>query len=614
MKNTIKKIAFLFTFVILMMLFAMSANALNTTGQCGDNAYWNFNNETGELVISGEGEMYNYINKNPSPFEASSEIKSIVIEEGITYVGTCAFRFCEELEKVTIADTVTVINEMAFSFCIKLTDVDLSENLELLGQMAFLWCTSLEEITLPNSMKGICMDSSAFYNCINLKKIVLPEELTEILPSTFENCVSLENIIIPSNVTSIDSSAFCACTNLKTINLPNGLLEIGNSAFEMCTSLEEIKIPSSIKNIESGVFAYCFSLTEVILPESIEHIDNSCFYSCFSLQKVICENPNMVFNGEEIFNKDYILNEDVTLEDLAEKNAKFIYFVMEAYGIYHADEEEVMANCGEKLSALEEELESCKVYLDESEPITDLVLYGHTHSTTETYAIEKNIPFVRIDEAYHPDIYFTDEWVYDYDNMIRYRECTFAKCSERIEEPLESTNNGDVEIIEPVDPDTDFEVEEVKGDNFILVEEKVSNGTEGNVEVLKAFDINLKNHDGVHVQPDGTVKVKLPNDWSKKGVYKIYLVNDDGTLTDMNAYRQGSHLVFETDHFSIYVIVVENEETEPEAPEVPAEPDTSDCKCICHKGGVLELLAIVFRFVVKLLGVFPTCDCGVAHY
>ena len=47
--------------------------------------------------------------------------------------------------------------------------------------------------------------------------------------------------------------------------------------------------------------------------------------------------------------------------------------------------------------------------------------------------------------------------------------------------------------------------------------------------VLKAFDITLKNSNGVHVQPDGTVKVKLPLDWEKAGNYKVYRVNDDGT-------------------------------------------------------------------------------------
>ena len=134
----------------------------------------------------------------------------------------------------------------------------------------------------------------------------------------------------------------------------------------------------------------------------------------------------------------------------------------------------------------------------------------------------------------------------------------------------------------------------------------------------KGFDITLTNQDGVDIQPDGTVKVKLPLDWEKEGNYKVYRVENDGSFTDMNAYQQGSHMVFETDHFSIYVIVFTPDETteeEPETPDTPAEPDTSGCMCLCHKTDVFsELLMSIYRFLTKLLGVFPTCQCGVAHY
>ena len=122
-----------------------------------------------------------------------------------------------------------------------------------------------------------------------------------------------------------------------------------------------------------------------------------------------------------------------------------------------------------------------------------------------------------------------------------------------------STDGGDVEIEAPEQPDLDFDVDHVEptDEQYILVEEALG-GMEGtDQEILKVFDINLNNKDGVHVQPNGTVKVKLPLDWEKEGNYKVYRVNEDGTLTDMEAYQQGSHMVFETDHFSLYVIVEE---------------------------------------------------------
>ena len=121
------------------------------------------------------------------------------------------------------------------------------------------------------------------------------------------------------------------------------------------------------------------------------------------------------------------------------------------------------------------------------------------------------------------------------------------------------TDSGDVEIEIPEQPDLEVEVDPVlpSEDNYVLVEEVLDSTGNQNQAILKVFDINLINSDGVHVQPSGTVKVKLPLNSSKNGNYKVYRVNDDGTLTNMNAYRQGNHMVFETDHFSLYVIVDE---------------------------------------------------------
>ncbi|MGN1194512.1 MAG: hypothetical protein ACI4SB_03425 [Acutalibacteraceae bacterium] len=127
--------------------------------------------------------------------------------------------------------------------------------------------------------------------------------------------------------------------------------------------------------------------------------------------------------------------------------------------------------------------------------------------------------------------------------------------------------NENIEIILPYEPDIDADIEHIidySDDRYILVEKQFGDKT----KIVKCFDITLKNKDGVHVQPDGIVKVKLPLDWDKDGDYKVYRVNDDGTLTDMEAYREGSHMVFDTDHFSLYVIV-------DESPEQPREENDS---------------------------------------
>ena len=68
--------------------------------------------------------------------------------------------------------------------------------------------------------------------------------------------------------------------------------------------------------------------------------------------------------------------------------------------------------------------------------------------------------------------------------------------------------------------------------------------------VAAAYDISLKKN-GSTVQPDGSVTVSIPCD-DPDG--KVYRVEADNSLTDMNAVYMGGCLVFTTDHFSLYVV------------------------------------------------------------
>ena len=60
MKNTMKRLGLIFTTMIMVVLFAVSVSALESTGQCGENVYWEFDEATGELVITGNGDVWDY--------------------------------------------------------------------------------------------------------------------------------------------------------------------------------------------------------------------------------------------------------------------------------------------------------------------------------------------------------------------------------------------------------------------------------------------------------------------------------------------------------------------------------------------------------------------------
>lgn len=136
--------------------------ALSATGQCGDNVYWTFDSGTGEVVISGTGEMWDY-SIYDSPFYDVG-IKSVNIENGVTRIGNYTFYNCTALESVTISNSVLSIGMYAFYSCESLDKIALPTNLSTIGTYSFYNCTSLEEIIIPAKVKYISF--GAFYKIL----------------------------------------------------------------------------------------------------------------------------------------------------------------------------------------------------------------------------------------------------------------------------------------------------------------------------------------------------------------------------------------------------------------------------------------------------------------
>ena len=79
---------------------------------------------------------------------------------------------------------------------------------------------------------------------------------------TTENAIGLMSIHIPPKVESIGTNAFYRCLNLVEIALPNSLVEIKDQAF-MCTALSEINIPNSVKIYGRDIMSNCNNLQKI---------------------------------------------------------------------------------------------------------------------------------------------------------------------------------------------------------------------------------------------------------------------------------------------------------------------------------------------------------------
>ena len=105
-------------FISLVMLLSITAglnltvNAETLTGKCGENVTYSLDTSTGELVISGTGKMTDYSGTD-SPFYQNTNIKSVIIESGVTSIGSYVFYKCTRLTSVTIPNSVKSLGDNA---------------------------------------------------------------------------------------------------------------------------------------------------------------------------------------------------------------------------------------------------------------------------------------------------------------------------------------------------------------------------------------------------------------------------------------------------------------------------------------------------------------------
>lgn len=141
------------------------------SGECGDqgdNVTWTLDTQTGEFTITGTGAIADYfplVNaRSYHPY--CDKIKTIIIEDGVTKIGDCAFMFCSQTS-VTIPDSVKEIGDKAFNSCSALSDVTIGDGVETIEFYAFFYCESLTGVTIPANVTLI--RGGAFNHCNSLQ-------------------------------------------------------------------------------------------------------------------------------------------------------------------------------------------------------------------------------------------------------------------------------------------------------------------------------------------------------------------------------------------------------------------------------------------------------------
>lgn len=146
------------------------ANKVIASGSLASGLNWALTN-AGILTISGSGAIPDYSSADLQPWKDNrSQIRKVVIENGVTSIGSCAFQNCGVLG-AEIPASVETIGDSAFRKCQNLSSVIVSEGVETIGQNAFRSCTGLTSIALPASI-GEVGRRSIFFMSENDKRDV----------------------------------------------------------------------------------------------------------------------------------------------------------------------------------------------------------------------------------------------------------------------------------------------------------------------------------------------------------------------------------------------------------------------------------------------------------
>lgn len=316
---------------------AYDAMGAASSGTCGENLTWTLDN--GVLTISGEGPMkdftyYSDWDETDSGWDMyAGQVKKVVIENGVTSIGTYAFYEMPSLTEVIIGDGVETIGWAAFSHCNYVTKLTIGKNVRSIAERAFNGWVRLEELHISDLTAWCAISGERpcgwdyydvytylYLNGNKLTEIVIPEDVTLISAAAFGGYSGITSITIPDTVTVIGSGAF-SCPDLKTIfylgdlsqwilldrggpicrygvnisvngtilsdvAVPSDLTEIGNYAFAN-TKITGIELHDGIRRIGTGAFENCIDLPGILLPENLEELSSRAMYGCTALTEIV---------------------------------------------------------------------------------------------------------------------------------------------------------------------------------------------------------------------------------------------------------------------------------------------------------------------------------------
>lgn len=196
------------------------------------------------------------------------EIKSVIVQEGITKLGNALFYRCQNMQTISLPSTLTELGYRIFAQ----------------GSGGFQSYGGLTELTLPAGIQKLGGNALRQTN------------ITE--------------LVIPARVSVIEDYFLSTCTKLKTVRAESSVL--GSFMFVQCTALESLTISTNCKTFGSNMLTYCESLTTITYEGTKEQwnaitkptnwmtSDAKVNYHNGYLQRINCIDGAFVWDSEDM--------------------------------------------------------------------------------------------------------------------------------------------------------------------------------------------------------------------------------------------------------------------------------------------------------------------------
>ncbi len=351
------------------------------SGTCRENLRYVFY-DSGKLVISGTGYMKGINSNTNEPWYKNREkFTSLVIEPGVTGIGSWHFESCIALREITIPNSVTSIDTFAFRGCSAVTDVyfgGTSDEWIALGEHrpgakyvhyscasaknhweseiykdascseaggTYATCSCGYEKLIAETAPALGHSYGADHVCTVCGEIQLiskgdcGDHLTWTLDvngvmtvsgnGAMDDCE--ENIYDDSILLTIWRGWESCKEEIKKVIVEEGVTSIGWNAFRLLPNLESVEIADSVSHIGSYAFASCDNLKDISFGSGLQSTRSHVFYGCDSIERVVLPNADVDY-GPSFFGRCVGLKEIVFPEKVTTIDGNMFY---ECTGLEH---------------------------------------------------------------------------------------------------------------------------------------------------------------------------------------------------------------------------------------------------------------------------------------